>query len=304
MKVVIVGLGSIGRKHVAALRKMDASCQIFALRSAPVSQKMEGVENIYRYEDILSIQPDFIIISNPTALHYDALSKVVKYDIPLFIEKPIFDYLDSKKNELMLEIENRKIITYVACNLRFLHALKKIKEEVVNERVNEVNSYCGSYLPDWRPGVDFRTIYSANQEQGGGVHIDLIHELDYMYWIFGMPKETQSTFRNVSSLYINAFDYANYIWEYNTFTANIILNYYRRDAKRMLEVVCESGTYLVDLLKNIVYYNGEVFFSSAQTIADTYYDQLSYFINNVLVKDNHFNSITQAAEVLSLCLQD
>jgi predicted dehydrogenase len=83
---------------------------------------------------------------------------------------------------------------------------------------------------------------------GGGVHLDLFHELDYTHWLFGKPVKTFSLKRNVSSLSINAVDYANYVLEYKTFTANIVLNYYRREPKRTIEILFEDDALMIDLI--------------------------------------------------------
>jgi len=124
--------------------------------------------------------------------------------------------------------------------LRFLECIGFIKEKIQflnNRALNEVNVYCGSYLPEWRPGIDYKKSYSANPELGGGVHRDLIHELDYLYWLFGQPKAVNRFLRSQSSLAISSFDYANYLLDYDGFSANVILNYFRRDAKRSMELV-------------------------------------------------------------------
>nr|WP_254596841.1 Gfo/Idh/MocA family oxidoreductase [Flavobacterium sp. 28A] len=174
---------------------------------------------------------------------------------------------------------------------------------IKNKRINEVNSYCGSFLPYWRPNVDFRKSYSANKVMGGGVHIDLIHEMDYLYWFFGMPEKVNATMSNKSSLNISAYDYANYTLEYPSFNVNLILNYYRVDAKRSLEILTSEGTIYVDLLKNKVLFNDKVIFTSQKTVLDTYEDQLKYFMNTVLKNKKNVNSINEAFEILKLCLQ-
>ncbi|WP_436414231.1 Gfo/Idh/MocA family protein [Petrimonas sp.] len=304
MKVLIIGLGSIACKHIQALKELDTSVELLALRSSIDATIFDGIKNIFHFEDIQAEKPDFIIISNPTSLHFETLKNVSSLGIPLFIEKPLFDEVNNEKNALVKEISILGIPTYVACNLRFLDALKEIKRIITQERVNEVNIYCGSYLPNWRPGVDYKTVYSANKEMGGGVHIDLIHELDYVYWIFGKPQETHSVFKNNSSLNIFAYDYANYLWEYDNFCASIVLNYYRRDAKRELEIVCESGTYIVNLLKNTIVYNGQLIFESLQQIKDTYKEQLAFFIHSVINQKETFNSIEEAYNVLNLCITE
>lgn len=304
MKVLIIGLGSIARKHISALKEIEPGVAITALRSTLNSKEVDGIKDIYDWAEIQEENPDFIIISNPTSFHYDTLKKIGSSKIPLFIEKPLFDKAGLETDILEQEITQKGTPTYVACNLRFLDSLKKIKEIVTKETVNEVNVYCGSYLPDWRPGVDYKTVYSANKEMGGGVHIDLIHELDYLYWIFGIPLNTNSFFRNRSSLCITAYDYANYIWEYTGFSVSVILNYYRRDLKRTFEIVCDSGTFLVDLFKNTISFNEVIIFESKQKTIDTYIEQMSYFIDSVLKKNKSFNTISDANKVLNLCIKD
>ncbi len=99
---------------------------------------------------------------------------------------------------------------------------------------------------------------------------------------------------------INAIDYACYNISYNSFNANIILNYFRRDSKRELEIVFEDFTIKVDLIKNEVYKNNELIYSSKQQPIDTYLKQLKYFITH-LNKPN-FNDVNEATEVLKICL--
>ena len=161
--------------------------------------------------------------------------------------------------------------------------LKKYLEENIYE-INEVNIYCGSFLPDWRKDDDYKKSYSANPELGGGVHLDLIHEIDYCTWLFGLPERIISVKRAVSTLQIDAFDYANYILQYSKFSATITLNYYRRDKKRQIEILTEDTTILIDLeeskITNLV--TNEILFYKNFNILETYIDQMNYFIENIL----------------------
>lgn len=305
MKVLIIGLGSIAKKHIDAIRKLDESAEVFALRSSLNSKSdIVGVTDVYSLNDLKISVLDFIIISNSTSEHFSTIKQLSEFNIPLFIEKPLFSEINEETQHLVDQIENKNSKTYVACNLRFLECLQQLKRIIKDKVVNEVNVYCGSYLPNWRPGVDFRTIYSANKEMGGGVHIDLIHELDYVYWLFGNPLKTQTFFSNSSSLNITAFDYANYLWVYNEFSASIILNYYRKDSKRTIEIVTKEGTYLVDLLKNSIELNGDVIFISNNKIIDTYSKQIDFFVENVVKKGEKFNTIAEANTILKLCMKD
>lgn len=305
MKVLIVGLGSIAKKHIAAINKIEKNIEIWALRSSKQASKYNGVKNIYSFEELKTIEVDFAIISNPTSEHYKSIEQLSELGCPLFIEKPLFHKLDIE--ELVLKVEKKGILTYIACNLRFLDVIQKVKDECTNSnrRVNEINVYCGSYLPDWRSGIDFKKVYSAIPELGGGVHIDLIHEIDYIYWIFGSPNSISKTFRKNSNLEINSVDYANYMMVYEQFCASIVLNYYRRDAKRTLEIVFEDETWFIDLIQNQISVKDKVIFDSSQGILETYESQMEYFLNLVkLQKKESFNNISEAFNVLKLCIGD
>lgn len=306
MKILIVGLGSIARKHIAALQTLKSDSKIYALRSNLNAAIEEGVENIYDLDDE-RIGFDFAIISNPTHLHYQFIEKLAKKGIPLFIEKPAIHSLNNAE-KLVALIESEKVVTYVACNLRFHPCIEFLKNKLDRERlrINEVNVYCGSYLPDWRPGKDFRTIYSANAAMGGGVHLDLFHELDYTAWLFGLPNNSKSVLRNVSSLEIDAVDYANYSLEYNTFTANIILNYYRKKPKREIEIVMAEDTWTVDLIKNEIKNDaGEYLFKAIDfNMKDTYLLQLDYFIGCLENNKVPMNSFATSIEILKICLNN
>lgn len=303
MKILIIGLGSIGKKHVSSIRLLYPDTEIVALRSAKDADSYPGITNVYSIDEVASASFNFAIIANPTSEHLNTISELLDFNLPLFIEKPIYYSLDI---EAIVNLAvSKEIQTYVACNLRFLDSIKFIKDQIsypYMKKLNEVNVYCGSYMPDWRTNVDYRKLYSANANLGGGVHLDLIHELDYLYWLFGKPNKVIRTFRNQSTLSINSYDYANYLLIYESFCVNVILNYYRRDPKRNCELVFDGETWYIDLLTNQVTSKNQVLYSSKQTISDTYVEQMSYFINTISNKEKTFNTISDGFNVLKICL--
>ena len=303
MKVLVVGLGSIATKHINALRQIDKDVRIYALRSKLQAEKKEGITNLFSYDEVHAVKFDFAIISNPTSEHKKTIDELLPLKCPLFIEKPLSDTIEMQ--DTIATIQRLGVLTYVACNLRFLDVVRYMKEAVSNSkmRINEVNVYCGSYLPEWRPGMDFRTSYSAQKALGGGVQFDLIHEIDYVCWIFGKPKNVTKTFRNVSSLNIEAIDYANFCLEYDNFCITITLNYYRRDYKRTMEVLYDDGTWLVDLKQNRVVLGETELFRSSQQLSDTYFEQMRYFHHLVQTgAETSCNSIHEAVQTLKIVI--
>lgn len=304
MNVLIIGLGSIAKKHISVLKSLKYEVKIYALRSNPEVTAENGVTNVFNINNLPELI-DFVIISNPSHLHFQFIELFSKKGIPLFIEKPVVHSLENVDSLLSL-VEENNILTYVACNLRFHPCLTFLKRNLDFEaqRINEVNVYCGSYLPDWRPGRDFRTIYSANSSMGGGVHLDLFHELDYTTWLFGFPKKSSSILRSVSNLDIDSIDYANYILEYDQFTTSIILNYYRNKPKRQIEIIFQDVTWTVDLIKNEIFTDsGDYLFKIPDyNVRNTYELQLDYFIACLKRKEQPMNSLKDSIDNLKICL--
>ena len=307
MTILIIGLGSIANKNINVIRKLYPNCKIYALRSQEKKISIiEGVINIINIEEIEE-KVYCVLITNPTSLHSEAINKCLNLNVPLLIEKPVFDKV-IENSKLVDYINSRNIITYIACNMRFHPAiifLKKYLKENICE-INEVNIYCGSFLPDWRKDDDYKKSYSANPELGGGVHLDLIHEIDYIFWLFGKPMNVNSIKRNVSTLNILAYDFASYTLEYPKFCANLILNYYRKFAKRNIELVLSNDILNIDLIKStVVNSRNEVIFSKNDyNILETYNNQIEYFFNCIENSVLPMNDINESFEILKIALHE
>jgi predicted dehydrogenase len=303
LKILIIGLGSIAKKHIGAIQYLFPGSKIYALRTNSMDT-IENVENIYSLDSI-DCKLDFAIISNPTKLHGDTILKLLKFNCSLFIEKPVLNDLEFARI-ITTELSKCGVKTYVAFNLRFHPALiflkKFLAKNVLN--INEVNVYCGSYLPDWRPNVPFHETYSANPKLGGGVHLDLIHEIDYSTWLFGIPDKTDLTLRSNSTLNIDSIDCAHYNCYYDNFLLNIKLNYFRRDAKREIEIVSETETIKCDLLKSeiIDLTNNNILFKTEYNIMVTYLSQMQYFVETVRAGIQPMNSFDESLQVLKIAL--
>ncbi len=305
MVVLIIGLGSIAKKHIDAIKEIDDKPVIYALRSNKNVGSYQDVINVFSLKEIYNLKLDFCIISNPTSKHYETIKKIISLkNIPLFIEKPsLMDLWGAK--ELAVEIENKKIITYVAHNLRFHPALRFINSFLPGKRVIEANIYCGSYLPSWRPGIDYKKNYSAIASLGGGVHLDLIHELDYAIWLFGYPNKSFAFRRKISNLNIDSTDFAVYHFFYEDKIINITLNYYRKDPKREIEIVMENETIKVDLLKSIIINDkSKVLYKNDITGMYTYIAQMKYFYNVINGNSVSFSTLKDSLKVLEICLQN
>lgn len=304
MKVLIVGLGSIAQKHIAALKSIDPEITLLALRSEKNSTDFEKVSNIYSIKEIPK-NIDFIIISNPTSEHANTILNLLTLGKPLFVEKPVLMNL-VQAEKIQNQIKQQNITSYIACNLRFHPLIKFLKMELKKRKPIEMSVYCGSYLPDWRPNQDYTKNYSAIKSMGGGVHLDLIHELDYTIFLLGKPKELVTAYSNQKSgLNIDSKDIAHYVLEYPESSVFITLNYYRKFPKRTIELVWDDDVWEADLLQNTIVSSklGELF-KEEFLIQTTYKEQMNYFIKCLRTNEHPMNGFDESIEVLKLALHE
>lgn len=215
MKVLFVGIGSIGTRHLKNLHTVanerGLSLDVTALRSSSRELPAETARLLNRQISALDDTVyDLAFITNPTTLHHKALEDLKGKANFFFIEKPIFEDCIYDLNTLGLNEKN----AYVACPMRYCGAYMKLKELLKDKKPFSVRIICSSYLPGWRPNTDYRKNYSAIKALGGGVTIDLIHELDYMTDLFGFPEESYNFKGKYSDLEIDSDDLSVYISRY------------------------------------------------------------------------------------------
>ena len=187
---------------------------------------------------------DMVFITNPTSLHADALTRVRGRGGALFIEKPIFSAEQTGLDLADCLPAGQK--AYVAAPMRWCGVMLALKERLPGLHPYCARVICSSYLPDWRPGVDYRTVYSAHKAMGGGVTIDLIHEWDYLVELFGVPEQLYNFKGTYSDLEIDSDDLSVYIARYPTLLAEVHLDYFGRGYRRSIELFCHDGSYLAD----------------------------------------------------------
>ena len=173
----------------------------------------------------------------------------------VFIEKPLSDRMDGVEG-LREEVAKRQAVVQVGYNLRFHPAIQKLKELVEARAVGKIlwaHVEAGSYLPDWRPWQDYRKSYTARRELGGGILLDGSHEIDYMTWLFGPPRQLVCMAEHVSELEVNVEDCATILMRFADGTrADVHLDFIQRSYSRYCSLVGPQGKVHWDLLSNSV----------------------------------------------------
>lgn len=307
MKICMIGLGSIGKRHLLNLRKVldqrNIDYQIDALRSGRTELAEEIVclinEQYYKVEELPN-DYDVIFITTPTYLHYMMINLVSNKTKNMFIEKPVFDNCNYELSRLEL---NPNGIYYVACPLRYKTILQYIKQKIIpSEKVISCRIISSSYLPEWRKNVDYRKVYSSYRKMGGGVTRDLIHEWDYVIYLFGLPEQVFNINDHMSDLEIDSDDISVYIAKYEQMLLEIHLDYFGRKKERVMQLFTNEKRIDIDLVKNrIVEYGTDgILLEKDFPQEDFYINEMEYFWDCIEGKKENDNSIEDAFETLKI----
>lgn len=257
--IAFVGMGSIGKRHLSNVCQLITSkgdSYSIDLYRSSMSRELPKevtalVENQYLYNDPVQKKYDMVFITNPTSMHLDTAIKFLPYAKAFFIEKPVFSDGDV---DAVAIAKLDEIPSYVACPLRYNPVLQYVKQNIDLSKVISVRAMSSSYLPDWRPGQDYRQTYSAHTDLGGGVDIDLIHEWDYLTWIFGMPTQCYGVVGKYSDLEIDSNDTALYVAKNDRLTFELHLDYFGRKTQRTLDIFTHDDTIQCDIVNGTIKY--------------------------------------------------
>jgi len=254
--VLVVGLGSIGRRHVSIIKEIFPDINIVVLRHKKCNKKesdLLGFKCVTSIDDAIALRPQVSIIANPATKHVEIARVLATHGIDILVEKPIST--NSKDVRELVEIcEQNNVTLKLAYNLRFLPSLIFFKQYAQSDligRVYLVKSEVGQFLPSWRPESDYRLSVSANKSLGGGVLLELSHEIDYLMWIFGPISWVKSHASKQSDLDIDVEDNVNIIFGFKSangieLIASLNMDFIRHDTKRQCIAIGEKGTLLWD----------------------------------------------------------
>lgn len=261
MKVIIIGGGSIGKRHSSNLNNLG------------IQTRIVDIDEINNIDNILKENFNVGFVCTPNINHIEHCIKLAQNNIPIFCEKPFYIKTDGIE-ELLSIIKEKNLITMVGCNLRFTPEVNQI-----NPNSKYINVYFGYNLEKWRPGTDHLKSYSANKDLGGGILLDAIHELDYLYYKFGSIKNINYIKNKLTNITNDTEDLVTGRIEFkNNTIADFTLNYLSEEYQRYYDVLEDN------CLKRIHF-----------TVDNQMYiDEIKYFINQINNKQQCMNSFEEA----------
>ena len=243
MKILIIGYGSIARRHFLIIKKNFKFANLYVLSRRKI--KVNGAIILKNRDQIKKIKPNYIIIASETNKHYSDLifleNNFKKNKI--LIEKPLF--------HKTIKINKPKNNIYVGYNLRFHPAVIFLRKLLKKENPIDIKVITNSYLPNWRKGK-YSSSYSANKKAGGGVILDLSHEIDLVLWLFGTIKISHAKFGKQSNLKITSEDNLKLLGKIKNANFYLDLSYYSKNEIRNIFIDTNKKSLFLNIKDNLI----------------------------------------------------
>ena len=248
--VLVVGCGSVGKRHASNLR--DLECRVSGVD--PRSDRLEeavrtiGLEAGFRtLDEALSGAASFdaAVIASPPSVHVEQCGTCLDAGLPILLEKPIApDYASARLlHQRAVRVGIPVLLGYT---FRWWDPVKRLKELVDGRaagRLLRATMTMAAHLADWHPWERYQDFFMAHSALGGGALLDESHFLDLMLWLFEWPSELSGTVERLSALEIDTDDNVEVSLALPAGTRVAIhLDLYSRPHERSIRVFGDEGT--------------------------------------------------------------
>lgn len=275
MKILMIGLGSIGQRHLRNIKRvLGEEAEILAYRvrglQRTFSDTMQirdkvSLEEEYHIRSFASLtealleKPELAFITNPTNMHIPCAIQCAKAGCHLFLEKPVSDSLEGI-DELQKAAQDAGIKIFVGYQNRFhpaICAVKEVLEAGSLGKILSVHSVVGERLTTMHTYEDYKETYMARKDMGGGVVTNqLVHEMDYLYYLFGKPVSVYALGGTIGNLGIDVEDNCDALFLMENGTERVAVNvhadFYQSPPSRFIKVIGEKGQIQADLINGTV----------------------------------------------------
>ena len=205
MKVVICGLGSMGKRRLRLLKEFDSNIEIFGVdsnkeRAGQVSEEF----NIIVYDSLTSVyekqKPDCLFVCTSPLAHHSIIKQGLELGMNIFTEINVvadgYEELIKLAKEKNLKLFLSSTMNYQADVNYIINAVKDSKQKV------SYSYHVGQYLPDWHPWENYKSFFVNNKRTNGCREI-LAIQMPWIVKCFGEIEEVKSIGGSISELNLN-----------------------------------------------------------------------------------------------------
>lgn len=249
-RALVVGLGSIGRRHLRLLRMALPGADIRVLRHSGCDGAIADADGCFEnLHAACEFAPELAVIASPAPFHLPVATALAQAGAHLLVEKPVSASVAGVAELIGLCAEQGQQLQ-IGYNLRFLESLQSFRAELAAGTIGTVRLVrceIGQFLPDWRPDADYRDAVSARRDLGGGVLLELSHELDMLRWVFGEVTWLSAWVGRQGPLEIDVEDSATVQLGFaDGPVGQLSMDFLRRDTKRICTAIGDEGSLVWD----------------------------------------------------------
>ena len=313
MKIVVVGYGSIGRRHIRNIAKLEIEAELYCFRrSNSTIEEFPYVRILTEVEQVKALNPGVILVCNPSHLHLDWIELAVELNSHVFVEKPmVTTEVDFNRAKDYANSFHDKVF-FIGFMMRYHKGIVALNEQLTSGKIGSpyhARLEFGGYLPSW-PYADYKQSYAARKDMGGGVIFTISHELDTAQYLFGYDAELTVVKSSTNLLDITGEEMAELVLNYPDKQVSIHLDYLQRDYHRTIRVLGDKGSLIWDwnagtvTLKRVGEKSEIVFEEKHFDVNQLYVDELRDFFNLIENKKyGHTLNIDHAIKNTELLLQ-
>jgi predicted dehydrogenase len=248
LRVLIVGAGSIGKRHGRVLRALGVDhitlCDPSDHQLDSALNDVRADEVVHSLEEGLSRHPEAVLICTPPELHVSQARQALQAGCHVFTEKPISDRVDGiPELDRLIAESGRKFM--VGLCFRYHAGIVKAKRMVDEGQIGRlvsIRALVGEHLPEVRP--DYRNLSIVH---GIGA-FDLMHDIDLAIWFASQPIEkVLCVHGSYSDIGIGGPDVVEMLLDFeNKCVANVHLDFFQRPRRRQIDLIGTEGTITVD----------------------------------------------------------
>jgi predicted dehydrogenase len=246
MKILLAGLGSVGRRHLRNLRLLgETDLLLYRTGKATLpDEELAGCPVETGLADALAHKPDAVIVSNPTAHHLDVAIPAAEAGCHILLEKPVSHNLDGvDRLRAAAAVSGARIL--VGFQFRWHPGIQAAKSHLDAFEIGapvSARAQWGEYLPDWHPWEDYRSGYAARPDLGGGAVLTLSHPIDYLRWMLGEVASVSGV-TGSRGLGLPVEDTAEMVLAFESGAiGSVHLDYVRRPPAHGFEIAGTEGT--------------------------------------------------------------
>ena len=200
VKLAIVGMGMIGKRHLQAMTTIKKAALIAVVDPAEQAKAIalnDGVQWFGKIEEMLAdVVPEGVIVCTPTEIHLAPTISALEAGCHVLVEKPIAGNLEEAREiQLVAERVNRNVM--VGHHRRYYGLMEEARKIVSSEKLGRLLAVHGQWTS--RKADDYFIPQWRQQSSSGPVLINLIHEMDILRFICGeiesVTAQLQTNFR-------------------------------------------------------------------------------------------------------------